>query len=172
MAKCFFVVTVLFIVFVQQAAAQNSVLKIPHLSGNVNDWESLLTDAEKSQLDSTCTMFVFKTNIPVSVITFGSNNTTKENANDFAQQADSVLFQYGNGLHVAIFLSKEFRVLSFKANTPVQNDTASLANWKTSIQKAFTASVQPHIGLLKQGKYADGLILILSDLSGAVKKDF
>ncbi len=172
MAKCLVVVTALFLVFVQHAAAQNSLLKIPRLSGSVNDWEGLLTEAEKSQLDSTCTMFVFKTNIPVSVITFGSNNTTKENANDFAQQADSILFQYGSGLHVAIFLSKEFRVLSFKANTPVQNDTANLANWKTNIQQAFTASVQPHISLLKQGKYADGLILILSDLSTAVKKDF
>jgi len=172
MCKSFTVLLCVLFTFSQQADAQTNTLKTPTLSANVNDLESLFTDAQKGQLDSACIMFAYKTNIPVAIITFGSANTTKENANNFTQQTDSLMFENSSSVDVAIFLSKEFRVLNFKANTPFDSDTSKIGDWKTRIQQAFTASVQPHISLLKEGKYAEAIVAILSELSAAVKKEF
>jgi len=159
--------------FTQCAFCQTPAMKIPELTGNVNDFESLFTDAQKSQIDSVITIFAYQTNIPISVITFGPANTTKENSDEFIQQTDSVLYQHhGNGTDVAIFLSKEFRVLSFKANAPARKDTSNLAGWKAKMQQVFTGSVQQYIPLLKDGKYAEAIVATIADLGVTVKKEF
>jgi uncharacterized membrane protein YgcG len=75
--------TVLLLLLSAGAKSQAPSLTIPELGGNVNDLEGLFTDAQKSQLDSVCTLFAYKTNIPIAVVTFGAANTTKENQDWF-----------------------------------------------------------------------------------------
>jgi hypothetical protein len=158
---------------VLQGHSQADAIKIPAFSGNVNDWGSLFTDGQKSRLDSACTVFTYQTNIPIALITFGAVNTTKESSAAFIDKTDSILYTNNNGqAEVAIFLSKEYRALSFKANTPANDDTTKNGEWRVKLQQIFTASVQPNIPLLKDGKYADALISIIGDLAVGVKKEF
>ncbi len=172
MAKQVAALLVAFLLTVTYINAQSPAIKLPPFSGNVNDWESLFTDAQKLQLDSACTVFIYQTNIPIAVVTFGAANTTKADADEFIQKADSMYYQYSNAeKDMAIFLSKEFRVLSFKASNPQSGDTSTFNAWKVKLQGIFSACAQPYIPLLKDGKYAEALIATIKDLAVAVKKE-
>ena len=117
-------------------------------------------------------LFAYKTNIPILVVTFGAGNTTKEGSDGFVQQVDSLLFDNNaSTADMAIFLSKDFRVLNFQNHTPATSDTSKLGEWKAKMQQIFTNSVQPYIPLLKDGKYAEALLATISDLAVAVKKE-
>jgi hypothetical protein len=74
-------------------------------------------------------------------------------------------------MDMAIFLSKEFRVLSFKASSPQNTDTTKLGEWKAKMHDIFMKCAQPYIPLLKDGKYAEAIMGTITDLAVAVKKE-
>jgi hypothetical protein len=172
MSKFLAAIILFLLIGTQYVYCQSSNSKIPTIAGNINDWEGLFTDAQKAQLDSISVIFAYKTNIPISVVTFGATNTTKEGTDAFVAQVDSLLFQNNESrADMAIFLSKDFRVLNFQNHTPATSDTSKLGEWKAKMQQIFTSSVQPYIPLLKDGKYAEALLATISDLAVAVKKE-
>ncbi len=167
MIKNILAILIINLAFGSVAFSQLAPLKV---NSNLNDWESLFTVEQARQLDSSTKTFNAQTNIPIALITFGTDKTSKDDANNFMLLTDSLFHAGRKSEDMAIFLSKEFRVLNFKVNSPSNFDSTKFTEWQAKLQSIFLTAAKPYIPLLKEGKYFEAISATIADLGVALKK--